>query len=123
MYVKDMARLWRNTLNAMGQMEVDDAIYFPFGMGAFLRCLGQCDSRYDRPEKMRRLRKRLADEFMHALCDICFPQLGKDAAGPRRVHLCLLCTSAESIQNHNVFIEAAAERAQRQTNLFTVLQL
>jgi len=43
--------------------------------------------------------------------------------GPRRVHLCLICTNAESIQNHNVFIEAAAERLKRTPTLMSVLQI
>jgi len=89
-------------------------------MGAFLRCLGECDSRYDQPAMMRRLRRRVADEFASAVAELC---LGSTPAAPCRIHLCLLCTSAESIQNHNCFIEAAAEKAKTTPGIRNVLQL
>lgn len=70
-YVNHMGRLWRNALIAMARLEVDDAVVFPFGMGAFLRHLGQNDDRYNDGQKLRKLRRRVADEFVEAVIAVC----------------------------------------------------
>lgn len=152
LYVSDMARLWRCALAAMGRLEVDEAILFPFGMGAFLRHLGQNDSRYNDPVAMRKLRRRIADELMKAIVDLCIggptaagksapkaaappkaPPKGAKAAssagaagvprGPVHVHLCLVVANAESVENHNSFVEAAAEASRSCRGLQDVLRL
>uniref|UniRef100_A0A7S4V065 Uncharacterized protein n=2 Tax=Alexandrium monilatum TaxID=311494 RepID=A0A7S4V065_9DINO len=144
-YVADMARLWRASLIAMGRLEVGEAIVFPFGMGAFLRHLGQNDSRYNDPRAMRKLRRRVADELMNAIVDLCCggaapasraaqraaakvqPPVKAVAAkarpGPAHVHLCLVCANAESVENHNCFVEAAASAFRVCQGLSEVLRL
>jgi len=164
----------------MGKLEVEEAIVFPFGMGAFLRHLGQNDSRYNDPQAMRKLRRRLADELMRAIVDLCLGTGGTSASGakagtpvvakagaviaggtsaakaeaapakagatpakagktttrseakntaarrslgPKRVHLCLVCANPESVENHNCFVEAAAESVRKSPGLTDVLRL
>jgi len=119
-------------------------------MGAFLRNLAANDSRYSDPMEMRRLRRRVADEFMHAIVDLCVlkEDAARDAAsgaakatsrsearapaptpvlpklkGPKHVHLCLVCANNESIENHNCFVEAAADRLRDNRGLSSVLKL
>ncbi|CAE8602611.1 unnamed protein product, partial [Polarella glacialis] len=145
LYIGDMSRLWRQALLAMAHLGVDDAIFFPFGMGAFLRHLNLNDDIYEDPKRVRALKRRIADELLAAIADLCVvrPDAGgvrradvvKDAtkavptasssssspstntgrnpmsAGPARVHLCLVCVNPESVENHNCFVEAAAELA------------
>lgn len=126
-YIADIARLWRNALNAMLYLEVEDAIFFPFGMGAFLRHLKLNDDRYEDPACMRTLKRRIADELMNAISDLIAPTKGKKTQArkrpPFRVHLCLVCVNPESIDNHNCFVEAAAAKAQLCPELKEVLQL
>jgi len=119
-------------------------------MGAFLRNLAANDSRYSDPMEMRRLRRRVADEFMHAIVDLCVVKsdAARDTAetsgaakatssskarapaptpvvpklkGPKHVHLCLVCANNESIDNHNCFVEAAAEKLRENSGLSSVL--
>jgi len=141
-YIRDMGKLWRNALLAMGELGVQDGIFFPFGMGAFLRHLGLNDDRYSDAATMRRLRWRCADELMAAICDLCVNKQEVGAVqtrgalkagkavdctlptrGPDRIHLCLVCINAESIENHNCFLEAAAHRAKQCQGLLDVLQI
>eukprot|EP00929_Paragymnodinium_shiwhaense_P006599 TRINITY_DN11035_c0_g1_i1.p1 TRINITY_DN11035_c0_g1~~TRINITY_DN11035_c0_g1_i1.p1 ORF type:complete len:734 (+),score=153.56 TRINITY_DN11035_c0_g1_i1:81-2282(+) len=124
LYISHMARLWRNCLMAMGRLQIDDAIFFPFGMGAFLRFLGQNDDRYEDEKKMRGLRRRIADELMNAIAELCFPpQAGRTPIGPRRVHLCLVCLNKESYANHNAFVHAAAEMQMKFPRFMDALQI
>ncbi|CAJ1401882.1 unnamed protein product [Effrenium voratum] len=128
LYIADIARLWRNALLAMKILEVEDAILFPFGMGAFLRHLNLNDDRYEDPARLHMLKRRIAAELMNAIVDICTPPgSGKSKAvskaGPQRVHLCLVCVNPESIDNHNCFVEAAADKAQQCPQLKKILQL
>jgi len=127
LYIQDLRHLWRNVLTAMRHLQVEDVILFPFGMGAFLRHLNLNDDRYEDASSMRRLKRRIADELMHAIVDICSP---KSKAAPKasapletRVHLCLVCVNPESVDNHNCFVEAAAARAKSCPELKEILQL
>lgn len=132
LYVSHMGRLWCNVLTSMGRLDVDDAVVFPFGMGAFLRHLGQNDSRYNDTRNMKKLRLRIAEAFLDAVAMVCLGVSGKKSKrrrasvgvhGPARVHLCLVVSNPESVENHNCFLEAAAERAKVLPQLRTVLLL
>lgn len=148
LYIKDMGRLWRNALLAFSRLEIDDAIMFPFGMGAFLRHLGQNDDRYNDEKTMRRLRRRVAERLMDAIVDVCIgsevdggsatggkgSQKKKGSPGPKgrapgvrrgpaRVHLCLMVSNAEGVENHNCFVGAAADRAKACPQLGGVLKV
>jgi len=132
LYIADIARLWRNALKAVQYLEVEEAIFFPFGMGAFLRHLNLNDDQYEDPARIRRLKRRIADELMDAIGDICVApnKLGgkhkakaTSRSRPHRVHLCLVCVNPESIDNHNCFVEAAASKVQSCPELKEVLHL
>jgi len=120
LYVRDMGRIWRNSLLAMGHLGVEDAVFFPLGMGAFLRKLSLNDDRYAEPRLLLKLRRRVAGELMNAIADTC---VGASSRGPRYVHLCLVCIGAEAIDNHNCFLEAAATKLRECPKLSDVLQL
>jgi len=148
MYLEDVQRLWRNAIIAMGRLGVDHGVFFPFGMGAFLRQLGERDNRYRDSNRMRRLRRRIADQLMLAIRTI-YSSVDRGDAGtqtsspsssssdpprkpgapdaikyPRHLHLCLICVSAaESIENHNVFIEAAGQYVKTMPFLSSLLQI
>ncbi|CAE7737426.1 Hid1 [Symbiodinium pilosum] len=128
LYIKDLRRLWRNVLIAMKHLKVEDVILFPFGMGAFLRHLHLNDDRYEDASSMRRLKRRIADELMNAIVDICLPRskpvkAAKPAETRTRVHLCLVCVNRESVDNHNCFVQAAADRAKSCPELKEILHL
>jgi hypothetical protein len=129
LYIADMGKLWRNTLRVFKRLQIDDVIMFPFGMGAFLRHLDQNDDKYSDPTAMRKLRRRIADELMAAIDEICVAPTRSSVPGqqasqaPPNVHLCLVCINPESIENHNVFVEAAAERAKTCKELKSTLQI
>jgi hypothetical protein len=120
LYVHDMGRIWRNSLLAMGHLGVEDAVFFPLGMGAFLRKLSLNDDRYAEPRVLLKLRRRVAGELMNAIAETC---IGAASKGPRRVHLCLVCIGAEAIDNHNCFLEAAATKLRECSKLMDVLKL
>jgi hypothetical protein len=136
LYLSHVSRLWKNALMAMGRLGVDDGIMFPFGMGAFLRHLGLNDDRYNDAHTMRSLRRKVADKFVEAVVEVCLgvstpaadsmevdkggkktkPPPKKQSSksnvkGPARVHLCLVVSNPESVDNHNSFVEAAADIA------------
>jgi len=116
-YCETMFHLWNIAIIAMQRLGVTHAIFFPFGMGSFLRHLGQNDSQYLRPLNMRRIRRRIADEFIKAiecaygrLIEERMTEHGDTKDLPRNIHLCLSCDTEDDILNHNSFIEAAAEK-------------
>lgn len=97
-YVADMARIFENMLTAQEKMGVTDAVWFPFGMGAFLRNLKKNDAAYNDPQTLYQLREKIASAF--AAAALSHPKL--------KIHLCLPAAEAgeESTQNHNAFIRA-----------------
>lgn len=120
LYLDHMEKLWRNSLVSMGRIGVRDAIFFPFGMGAFLRHLAKNDDRYSNPSVMRNLRYGVCLRLMDSIADLVVKRSVHEPA-PARVHLCLVCVNAESIENHNCFVEAAAERKKTCPGLDKVL--
>mmetsp|Transcript_13523 Transcript_13523/g.36495 ORF Transcript_13523/g.36495 Transcript_13523/m.36495 type:complete len:521 (-) Transcript_13523:67-1629(-) len=130
-YITDMGRIWRNALVSMASLGVEDAIFFPLGMGAFLRNLSKCDRKYFDEERMTQLRRKVADQLMTAIGELSFshatgksPGAAGRARGPKRVHLCLMLgTGEEGVQNHNCFLQAAAASLQEWPLFMEVLKL
>jgi hypothetical protein len=151
LYINSMFILWHLALLSTVSLGVEDVILFPFGMGAFIRHLGKNDESYSDNDLVRRLRRRIADQLMKAIVSIYGDDLkrrnepppGGAQAGtapkakakakakaeeknkrplPLRLHLCLVCVNAESIENHNVFIEAAADMVQDHPGLAELLK-
>ncbi|CAE7239828.1 Ethe1 [Symbiodinium sp. CCMP2592] len=67
-YVEDMGRIYDNILQAAAALGVSDLIFFPFGMGAFLRNLHKLDGRYCQDDVgLANLRHALAKRFVKSL--------------------------------------------------------
>eukprot|EP00439_Symbiodinium_sp_Y106_P036237 s2851_g4.t1 len=67
-YVEDMGRIYDNILQAAAALGVSDLIFFPFGMGAFLRNLHKLDGKYCQDDVgLANLRHALAKRFVQAL--------------------------------------------------------
>eukprot|EP00927_Polykrikos_kofoidii_P041659 TRINITY_DN35506_c1_g1_i1.p1 TRINITY_DN35506_c1_g1~~TRINITY_DN35506_c1_g1_i1.p1 ORF type:complete len:1043 (-),score=173.57 TRINITY_DN35506_c1_g1_i1:240-3368(-) len=109
-YVHDMGELWRCAFEASAQLDAEDIVVFPWGMGAFLRNLHLLDSIYGNAVKMRHLKSRLADGLFKA------------AAGTSvvtRIHVCLMDNSYESRVNYNVMVERGIANAKQHPELAT----
>lgn len=101
-YFLAMRSIFENIAYACTDLKIDSLILFPFGMGAFLRHLGQLDSQFFDDEQQQRLRRRLARELVQALA------VGTSQAC--HIHLCLMFGSQESERNADAFIRALAEK-------------
>lgn len=129
-YLSDNRRLWRNAISAMCRLGVDEGVVFPLGMGAFLRKLNTIDETYRDYDKMRGLRRKIADQLMSVLVEF-YGSNNRVSGGqddgmrPRRIHLCLAIATdvGETVHNHNVFVEAASEMLEVFPELPSMLRL
>lgn len=121
-FLKDLEEVFHNILFAQNQTPPDQkglkqAVWFPFGMGAFLRYLPDYDTTYD-PQKMAELKFKIAQAFVRQTKN--FPEL--------EIHLCLPYAPMDSQflanhpkssleyfqnleinQNYNAFVQALAK--------------
>jgi len=99
-YVCDMGGIIFNLLTAQKESGVTEAVWFPFGMGAFLRHLKEMDPSYNSKEKLFLLREKIAMEFIVQF----------ERVSGLNIYLCLPCGGAkdESTENFNAFIHAIA---------------
>ena len=97
-YLKAMAKLFDHLLAAQESSGIKDAVWFPFGMGAFLRNLPKNDPTYKDPQQLYYLRADIAATFVEAAK--LHPKLN--------IHLCLPTAEPgdEPTQNYNAFISA-----------------
>ncbi|CAJ1337008.1 unnamed protein product [Effrenium voratum] len=83
-YIEDMGRIYDNILQSAAALGVTDMVFFPFGMGAFLRNLYKLDSEYSQDhlngQRLQELRQGLAQRFVSAI---------SDAKVPFAIHLCI----------------------------------
>lgn len=127
-YLGDIRRLWQNAILAMASLGVDDGVLFPIGMGAFLRNLKFQDEAYRDYDKMRNLRRGIADQLMSVIVEL----YGDRKAAPRglrmpnQIHLCLAVADGpgqgETVHNHNVFVEAGYDVLESFPSLPSVLK-
>lgn len=104
-YVHDMGKIFHQILAAQEKLGNEDAVWFPFGMGAFLRNLPECDKTYKNPQAHAELRQKLADIFVQEIAN--FPSL--------RIHMCLpldQVKGSKDQQNYNAFTNAFAHAPQ-----------
>ncbi len=99
-YLTYVNRIFGNELKAQKASGAADAVWFPLGMGAFLRELPQHDNSYNF-QKLGDLRKKIAEEFVK--------QLDGNANLDMNIHLCLVVSDEESKQNFNAFMEALSK--------------
>jgi len=97
-YYEAMRHVLENVTEAARVLKIKDFIFFPFGMGAFIRHLGLMDTRFQAPEEMQRLRRRLAREFLQVLSQ----QLDKSVS----MHMCLSFSDDETLWNADAFLRA-----------------
>eukprot|EP00930_Biecheleria_cincta_P016583 TRINITY_DN13438_c0_g1_i2.p1 TRINITY_DN13438_c0_g1~~TRINITY_DN13438_c0_g1_i2.p1 ORF type:complete len:659 (-),score=117.51 TRINITY_DN13438_c0_g1_i2:103-2079(-) len=98
LYFSSMGSIFENIAYACTNLKIQSLILFPFGMGAFLRHLGQLDSKYFDDEEQQRLRRRVARE--------CVAALAKGTSEACHIHLCLMFGHQESERNADAFIRA-----------------
>jgi len=79
------------------KMGMKNMVFFPFGMGAFLRHLGRIDTRFTQDEEMLRVRRAVAARMVQS-----WSKLPKDA----KVHLCLQFSTEEAQRNADGFLRA-----------------
>jgi len=136
-YLGDIRRLWQNAILAMASLGVDDGVLFPIGMGAFLRNLKFQDEAYRDYDKMRNLRRGIADQLMSVIVELYGdpkaepPPGGRKAVPaslrmPKQIHLCLTVADGpgqgETVHNHNVFVEAGYDVLESFPSLPSVLK-
>lgn len=84
-YIEDMGRIYENILQAAGALGVTNLVFFPFGMGAFLRNLYKLDPEYAEAnlqgQRLRELRQALAKRFVRAV--------GETKVFVGKIHLCI----------------------------------
>jgi hypothetical protein len=96
-YLDAMAQIYKNIIQASAMLDAQHVIFFPFGMGAFLRHLNCIDDSYNSDTRLQNLRRQLARRFMLAF----------EAAPPKlTLHLCLQFSSEEALRNADAFIRA-----------------
>lgn len=105
-YLRAMSQIFTNIIQQQIQSGVSDAVWIPFGMGAFLRHLGDNDSRYKDRNTMIALRNQIAEVFVKVV--------GKFAKRYSyfNIHLCLPTESnphSATNDNYNAFIRAIFE--------------
>jgi len=101
-YVRDMSTIFRIALATQHHGGNMHAVWFPLGMGAFLRLLPKYDATYT-DERMRKLRRRLADSFVREVHSLF------ETSNMMSVHLCIGDKSPEAIQNAIAFMSAIVD--------------
>jgi len=106
-YIEDMGRVYENVFNAVGRVGAQDVIWFPFGMGAFLRNLHKLDASFsqerDNGKKLIELRQALANRFVDALQKAYKP-------GKFVLRLCVSPSGKADEQDANAYAFLAAVR-------------
>eukprot|EP00929_Paragymnodinium_shiwhaense_P034991 TRINITY_DN18978_c0_g1_i2.p1 TRINITY_DN18978_c0_g1~~TRINITY_DN18978_c0_g1_i2.p1 ORF type:complete len:571 (-),score=128.99 TRINITY_DN18978_c0_g1_i2:240-1871(-) len=101
MYYEGMGLIMQNVMYACSSLKCEHLIFFPFGMGAFLRHLGQIDANFLADEEQQRLRRRLARRFVEVMTKCAMPKL--------KVHICLQFSQIEAQRNGDAFLRAVID--------------
>mmetsp|Transcript_65945 Transcript_65945/g.169728 ORF Transcript_65945/g.169728 Transcript_65945/m.169728 type:complete len:610 (-) Transcript_65945:83-1912(-) len=101
-YLTAMGQIMTNVVEASERLGVDHFLFFPFGMGAFLRHLGLIDPRFTTDEEMQRLRRALAKRFIDVLAA---------RSGKYHIHLCLSFGADETMRNADAFLRALLDKS------------
>lgn len=104
-YIQDMGIIFRHILAEQVTSHVKHAVWFPLGMGAFLRKLPQRDSFYQDPKAMQALKQKLVKAFVDEASSILY----SPAAASLQLHICLPYEEnkdSETWQNYFAFFEA-----------------
>jgi len=96
-YIEAMGHIMDNIVSVCTQLQIKQMVFFPFGMGAFLRHLGRIDSNFSHDEEMQRLRRALAVRMVESWAKL--------PAG-LQVHLCLQFSTEEAQRNADALLRA-----------------
>jgi len=102
-YIEAMGHIMDNIVTVCTKLQIKQMVFFPFGMGAFLRHLGRIDSNFIHDEEMQRLRRALAVRMVDSWAKL-----------PRglQVHLCLQFSTEEAQRNADAFLRAIVGNAE-----------
>ena len=98
-YLEDMGKIFHQMLSAQQASGAEHAVWFPFGMGAFLRNLPKLDPSYQDRQALADLRQQIAHAFVSEVCK--FPNL--------QIYMCLPLDDqigSDTQQNYNAFVHA-----------------
>lgn len=101
-YLDAMENLFAQVMQAQSATEVKHTVWFPFGMGAFLRHLDRNDPSYTH-DKLNLLRKKIAERFVNAL------QRHYANKSMPTIHLCLPTGTDQKDPNFLAFTHALKE--------------
>jgi len=96
-YIEAMGHIMDNIVSICTKLQIKRMVFFPFGMGAFLRHLGQIDASFLQDEEMLKLRRALAARMVESWARL--PQ-------GLKVHLCLQFATDEAQRNADAFLRA-----------------
>ncbi|CAK0789500.1 unnamed protein product [Prorocentrum cordatum] len=96
-YIEAMGHIMDNIVSICTKLQIKQMVFFPFGMGAFLRHLGQIDASFLQDEEMLKLRRALAARMVESWARL--PQ-------GLKVHLCLQFATDEAQRNADAFLRA-----------------
>mmetsp|Transcript_140284 Transcript_140284/g.364603 ORF Transcript_140284/g.364603 Transcript_140284/m.364603 type:complete len:526 (-) Transcript_140284:95-1672(-) len=98
LYLEAMEHIMANVCQACTRLHVEHLIFFPFGMGAFLRHLRLLDGKFAQRRVMQDLRRKLTHVLMKALVEGL-----PDSAN---IHLCISFGNDEAKDNGDAFLRA-----------------
>jgi hypothetical protein len=103
-FLQGTGEIAESLLTASQKFGLNDVVFFPIGMGAFLRNLPSADAAYQDPAKMRSLRNGMAKQ-------VAAKMENQLRSSPNLViHLALPTgPSDEAKENYNAFIQAVSE--------------
>jgi len=101
-YIDAMGHIMDNIVSVCTKLQIKQMVFFPFGMGAFLRHLGRIDANFSQDEDMLRLRRALAARMVESWARL--PQ-------GLKVHLCLQFGTDEAQRNADAFLRAIVANA------------
>jgi hypothetical protein len=105
-YLELMRVSARNVGLAAARMELNHLVWFPYGMGAFLRGLGNLDLRFKEPQHMRALRREIA----HLQLVTLLSTIPSNCV----IHIAIRSGEGEAGENADAFVRAVYEIAARQ---------
>lgn len=110
-YLGAMSQIFENLVRASTSQSIEHFIYFPFGMGAFLRHLQVLDPAYNDDSRLQQLRRQLASRFVSAF---------ESALAKVTLHICLQFSSDEALRNADAFIRALKRAPESVTSRTTI---
>eukprot|EP00931_Biecheleriopsis_adriatica_P005201 TRINITY_DN106734_c0_g1_i1.p1 TRINITY_DN106734_c0_g1~~TRINITY_DN106734_c0_g1_i1.p1 ORF type:complete len:497 (-),score=101.05 TRINITY_DN106734_c0_g1_i1:52-1515(-) len=109
-YIEDMGRIFDNIMYAALTAHATDVVWFPFGMGAFLRNLNKLDGSFEEVDRQLSLRDALGKRFVDSVAKAA----SRNKAKMFKIHLCIAPSGKgdELDANAAAFLGAICEAVQ-----------